>query len=109
MTGGGNRGLYIARSATDKSTTLEEELTSECLEVILWLRCHNSTSKCPNGERHGRVWFRTQRLLDSSRVWLGINDGERRQDIESVAADRRRLWLGEERVRMREWVITSQH
>jgi len=96
------------RSVTNESTTLEERLTSDNLEVMLWLRRHNSTSKCLDGERHGTFWFGMQRHLDSSRVGLGINDGERRQDIESVTAARRWLWLGEKRAKMREWVSTSQ-
>jgi len=96
------------RSVASESTMVAEGLTSERLEVMVWLRCHNPTSKCLDDERHGAFWFWMQRLAGSSWVWFDKKDGERRQDIESVTADRRWLWLEEKRVKMRVWVDTSQ-
>ena len=86
----------------ESTTSASEGLTSECLEVILWLRRHNSTSKCLDGERHGTLWFSAKRCLDSSQVWVDKNDGERRQDIASVTVDRGWMWLEEKRAKMRE-------
>ena len=91
-------------SAAGKSTTLGQKPTSERLEVILWFRRHNSTPRYLDCDRHGPLWFWMQlRLVCSSRVWFGIKDGERRQDMEYVAVDRRWLWLGKKRAKMREW------
>jgi hypothetical protein len=78
------------RSVTDESTKVTLELTSESLEVMLWLRRHNSTSQCLDGERHGPLWFWTQPLPGSLWVWFDISGGEERQNILSDTEGRRR-------------------
>lgn len=52
---------------------------------MLWLRRHNSTSQCLDGERHGPLWSWIRCLLKS---FLDIDDEERGQDIESDGEDR---------------------
>ena len=66
------------RSVSRESTAGVKKLTFEPPEVILWLRLHNSTSQCLDGERHGplRSWIR--RLLDSFLELFDFDEGEER-------------------------------